>query len=269
MNVAIRLGRLWWDSVSVPLGAAVQHRALLRMLLQREVVARTSGTLLGKLWPLLQPALQVFGFWFMFAVVYDMRNLRGPGFLQYLLIGMLPWLCLVEVLNRATNLFREFSVLYARSPFPLELLPLVTMVIPGIVYTMALVITVGWMLGAVAALKALLVIPLLMIWLIPLLLLMAVTGLFTRDLGQALPFVLTLIMYATPILYFPEMLPAAGRELLWLNPFADLMALIHAWLEGTPLPRNGILRLLGLWLLLLPPCWLWFRRTLLHARELL
>jgi ABC-type polysaccharide/polyol phosphate export permease len=125
------------------------------------------------------------------------------------------------------------------------------------------------LLGAVAALKALMVIPLLMLWLLPLLLLLAVAGLFTRDLSQALPFVFTLLLYATPILYFPDMLPDAGERLLWLNPFADLMALIHAWIEGSPLPRNSGLRLLGIWLLLLPPCWLWFRRTLLHVRELL
>jgi lipopolysaccharide transport system permease protein len=269
VNVASRLGRLWWDSVSVPFGAAVQHAALLRMLLQREVVVRTSGTLLGQLWPLLQPAMQVIGFWFLFAVVYDMRTIRGPGFLQYLLLGMLPWLCLSEVLNRATNLFREFSVLYARSPFPLELLPLVILVIPGVVYTSVLVLTVTWLLGLVAALKALVVIPLLLLWLFPLLLLLAVTGLFTRDLTQGLPFVLMLLMYATPILYFPDMLPALVREYLWLNPFADLMMLIHAWVEGSALPTNSALRLFAIWLLLLPPCWLWFRRTLMHVRELL
>lgn len=269
MSVAIRLGRLWWDSVTVPLRAAVRHRALLRMLLHRELVARTSGTLLGRIWPVLQPALQMVGFWFLFAVVYDMRNMRGPDFLQYLLMGMLPWLCLNEVLLRATNLFREFSVLYARSPFPLELLPVVILVIPGLVYTLVLVLTAGWLFGLASALHALLVIPLLLLWLLPLLLLLAVAGLFTRDLGQALPFVLMLVMYATPILYFPDMLPEAVQQWLWLNPFADLMALIHAWIEGTAIPRNSALRLLGIWVLLLPPCWLWFRRTLLHVRELL
>lgn len=269
MNVAFRLGRLWWDSLFVPLGAAVQHGALLRMLLQREVTMRTSGTLLGRLWPLLQPALQIVGYWFLFAVVYNQANLRGPGFVQYLMIGMLPWLCLTEVLSRATNLFREFSVLYARSPFPLELLPLVILVIPGVVYASVLVLTALWLLGAVAALKALVVIPLLLLWLFPLVLLLAVGGLFTRDLGQALPFLLMILLFATPILYFPEMLPAAVRDVLWLNPFADLMTLIHAWVEGTSLPKRSALRLLGLWLLLLPPAWLWFRRTLLHARELL
>jgi hypothetical protein len=86
---------------------------------------------------------------------------------------------------------------------------------------------------------------------------------------QALPFVLTLLMYLTPILYFPDMLPAGLRIWLWLNPMSDWMLLIHAWLNGGVLPLESVARLLALWLLLLVPCWLWFRRTELHVRELL
>ncbi len=269
MSFWLRLGRLCLDSLCVPIAAPFRHASLIRMLVQREIAARTSGTLLGKLWPLVQPGLQVLGFWFMFAVVYDMRNARGPSFLQYLLLGMLPWLCLSEVLSRSTGLFREFSVLFARSPFPLEVLPSVVVVIPGIVYSTVLVLTTGWMLGVVAALKAVLVIPLLLLWALPLLLLCAVIGLFVRDFGQALPFVLTLLMYVTPILYFPDMLPPQVRDWMWLNPLADWMTVIHGLLTGTAFPMNSVWRLAALWLVLLVPGWLLYRRTLLHVRELL
>jgi lipopolysaccharide transport system permease protein len=97
----------------------------------------------------------------------------------------------------------------------------------------------------------------------------AVVGLFVRDFGQALPFLLTLLMYLTPILYFPDMLPVGMRHYLWLNPMVDWMAVIHAWLTAMPVPFESLWRLFGLWLLLLAPSWLLFRRTLLHARELL
>lgn len=269
MNAISRTVRLYSDSVSVPLFAAARHHSLMRMLVQRELANRTSGTFLGRLWPLLQPALQVIGFWFLFAVVYDMRTLRGPGFVQYMLLGILPWMCFSEVLTRATNVFREFSALYSRSPFPLEVLPSVVMVIPALVYTPVLALTALWLLGSAAALKALVLIPLLLIWTLPILLLCAVIGLFVRDFGQALPFTLTLLMYVTPILYFPDMLPAAIKDAMWLNPMADWMAVIHTTLGGEALPLNSVWRLLGLWLLLLAPAWLWFRRTLLHVRELL
>jgi lipopolysaccharide transport system permease protein len=269
MNPLRRFAMLYAEALWLPVTALRGHAALLRMLVQREIVNRTSGTLLGRLWPLLQPALQVLGFWFLFAVVYDMQNVRGPGYAQYLLLGILPWLCFSELLARATGLFREFGALYARSPFPLHILPVVILVLPTVVYTLVLALTADWLLGAAAALKTLLLVPALVLWTLPLVLLCAVVGLFVRDFGQALPFLLTLLLYLTPILYFPDMLPAGGRALLWLNPMADWMALVHAFLGGSPVTLAGVARLAGLWLLLLGPCWLLYRRTMLHAREIL
>lgn len=269
MNPLVRLLRLIADSIFMPLGAPLRHASLLRMLVQREIAVRTSGTLLGRLWPLLQPALQVVGFWFLFAVVFDMRNIRGPDYLQYLLLGMLPWLCLNEVLSRSAGLFREFSPLFARTPFPLEVLPMVTYAIPAMVYTAVLGLTALWLLGVAAMLKSLIVIPLLLLWALPLMLLVAVIGLFVRDFGQMLPFLLTLLMYVTPILYFPEQLPQFVRAWLWLNPMADWMSVIHNMLTGGAVASASVMRLAGLWFLMLAPCWLLYRRTLLHVRELL
>jgi lipopolysaccharide transport system permease protein len=123
--------------------------------------------------------------------------------------------------------------------------------------------------GPLAALQALLVVPLLLLWLLPLTLLFSVVGVFARDFTQALPFVLTLIMYSTPILYFPDFLPATLQEWLWLNPFADLVALIHAVVDTTRVNWHGVARLFGLWLLLLAPCWAVFRRSVPHVREVL
>lgn len=269
MNALLQIGRLGIDSVRLPLLAVLRYPSLVRMLVQRELATRTSGTSLGRLWPLLQPALQVVGYWFLYAVVFDMRNLRGPGYLQYFMLGLLPWMCFAEVMSRATSMFREFSTLYARAPFPLEVLPSVILVIPAVVYTPVLALAAWWLVGGIAAAKALLIIPLILVWALPILLLCAVTGLFVRDFGQALPFMLMLLSFLTPIFYMPDMLPAAVSKWMWLNPMADWMAVIHAWITGAALPMDSLWRLLGLWLLLLAPAWLWFRRTLLHVRELL
>jgi lipopolysaccharide transport system permease protein len=269
MKLLLDIACLYGEALCLPLTVMRNHAALLRMLVQREIVNRTSGTWLGRLWPLLQPALQVVGFWFLFAVVYDMRNLRGPGFVQYMLLGMLPWLCFSEVMSRATGLFREFSSLYARSPFPLSILPVVILVLPTLVYSPVFALTTAWLLGPVAAVKALLFIPVLVLWALPLVLLCAVVGLFVRDFGQALPFLLTLLLYLTPILYFPDMLPVGLRDWLWINPMADWMAVIHAVLTGEPVDVAGVRRLVAVWGVLLAPCWLLYQRTIVHAREIL
>jgi lipopolysaccharide transport system permease protein len=202
--VITSLGANLRDSLLVPLRACRNHASLLVMLIRRDVVSRTSGTLLGRLWPLLQPALQVLGFWFMFDVVWSSRAGGDANFLEYLLVGILPWLLLTEVLTRSAGLFREFSALYRRTPFPVELLPILVMVIPGIVYLVVFCGVALTFYGPGGALHALLVVPLLLLWLLPLAFLFSVLGVFLRDFAQALPFVLILVKYATPILYRPE-----------------------------------------------------------------
>ena len=241
------------------------------MLLRRDIVSRTSGTVLGLLWPLVQPALQVAGFWFLFDIVYGMRFNRGPDFLSYLLVGMVPWLCMTEVLGRSAGMFREFSSLYRRTPFPIELLPVLIMLIPALVYTLVYALLVLLMTGPEAMLKSLLIVPLVMMWILPLVMLFSVLGLFARDFAQALPFLLMLLMYCTPILYFPDMLPEGSRVFLLLNPVADIMGLIHAMVQGEQFVFSGwaVVRLTVEWLLLLGPCWLVFRRSLPHIREVL
>lgn len=252
-----------------PFATAAANASLLWVLIRRDLANRTSGTLLGGFWPLIQTALQVAGFWFLFDVIYGMRFASGPSFLEYLLVGILPWLCLVEVLSRATGMLLEFSPLYKRNPFPLEILPVLIMVIPAVVFSLVYFAAILFLFGPGTALLALPVIPLLLLWLLPLCLILPVLGLFMKDFAQALPFLLTVAMYVTPILYFPAMLPDGAQPWLALNPFADLMALIHGLVQGQPVTPGNLLRPLVLWLALLGPAWLVFRRSLPHVREVL
>ena len=111
------------------------------------------------------------------SVLLQVRMDRGEDFPQYMLLGIMPWLLLTEVLTRSAGLFREFAALYRRTPFPVELLPVLIMVIPGLVH---MVVFFGLALvfhGPVAALQSLIVIPLLLLWLLPLAQLFSVLGL--------------------------------------------------------------------------------------------
>jgi len=250
--------------------ALARQRELIRLLLRRDIVARTSGTLLGGLWMLFQPALQVAALWFLLDVVLKVRfpGMEG-GFVGYYLTGMLPWLMISEILLRSLGVMTEYSSLYQRSVFPLAILPLVPWMVSGGIYTLIFVVVALAISGLHGALGALILMFALLLWLAPMAYFLAVIGLFVRDVQQMAPFVLTMLLYVTPILYLPTAFPEQLRWWLEINPFAHWMVLAHALVQGQPWDSKDVIILLLLWLVaLFPALWL-FRRSEPHMREAL
>lgn len=64
--------------ILVPIRTSIKHMSLMQMLIKREIVTRTSGTVLGILWPLLQPAMQVLGFGFCLMWCMACAKTAGP-----------------------------------------------------------------------------------------------------------------------------------------------------------------------------------------------
>lgn len=246
-----------------------EHRALLGLLMRRDMVARTSGTLLGGAWMLVQPALQVLGLWFFLDVVLKVRSPSQVPFVDYFLLGMVVWLMINEILQRNLMVMVEFGPLYQRTLFPLPLLPLLPVLLSGAIYGAVLVALAAVLAGARGALAAALLVPAVLLWLVPLSYLLAVLGLFVREARQMVPFALTLMMYITPIMYMPELLPPSMQPWLALNPLADVMVLVHAAVQGSAWDWGHVARPVGLWALLWPLCWALFRRTEPHMREAL
>ena len=253
----------------MPVRLLLAQRALLRLLIRREMVARTSGTLLGGAWMVVQPALQIVGLWFFLDVVLKVRSPGRVPFVNYFLVGMIGWMMMSEILQRNLTVLVEFGPLYQRTIFPLPLLPLLPLLVSGAIYGTVFVAVSGLLEGAAAALGAGLMVLFLLVWLIPLGYFLAVIGLFVREARLVVPFVLTLLMYLTPIMYMPEQLPQALRAWTVLNPVADIMVLLHAVVQGEAWNWGNIARPLAVWMVLTPAAWMLFKRTEPHMREAL
>lgn len=250
-----------------PFKTLLAQRSLVRLLLRRDIKLRTSGTILGGLWMILQPALQVAALWFLLDVILHIKFPGMVSFLDYFLIGMVPWLMMSEIMVRNLSVLNEFSALYQRAVFPVAVLPMLPALVSGLVYGVIYFVLVLILQGSGAAVRSVLVILGLLIWLVPIGYLLAVLGLFIKDAGNSVGFILTMTMYLTPIIYMPEMLPEFARQLLVLNPFADVMAIIHGVLQGMPFEIGNVLRPMLLWVLLLAPAWVLFCRSEPHMRE--
>jgi lipopolysaccharide transport system permease protein len=234
-----------------------RNRKLIRSMVRRDILARYRGSFGGALWTFLNPFLLMATYAFVFGVVLKTKfagDSTGIGWVLYLLAGMMPWLAVSEAVGRAPSIVLEYRNFVKKLVFPLETLP-ANLVISGAVtevFTVAI-----FLVGLVVARRP---IPPSVVWLpaliIPQLLMtaglcwiLAALGVFMRDLGTIMGFVLTLWFFITPICY-PEAsiatLPHAALRVLTLNPMFHLVAGYRLVLLENRTP--GWASLAGLWI---------------------
>jgi lipopolysaccharide transport system permease protein len=211
-----------------------RNRKLIRSMVRRDLLARYRGSFGGALWTFLNPLLLMATYAFLFGVVLQQRfgaDTSRMGYVLYFLAGMLPWLAFSEAVGRAPYVIVEHRNFVKKLVFPLETLP-ANLVIAG-----AVTETFGLLIFIVGLLAARHTIPAAVVWLpvliIPQLLLtaglcwfLAALGIFVRDLGAVIGFVLTLWFFLTPICY-PEAswssVPHDAVRILSANPMYILV----------------------------------------------
>ncbi len=207
--------------------------SLLVALVQRSLEVRYRGSLLGRMWPLLNQLAQVLIYTYVLSIVLRVRSgLDGGGrpltFGLWLFAGLLPWSTFSSGLSRATGSVITQPNLVKKVVFPLTLLPLVPILTTFIESTIGMVMLTVF-IGIVTQKihPTLLLLPL--VW-IPQLCLTAGLGfllasltVFIRDIRQIIDVFLRLWFYATPIIYPASRIPEPFQTLvLWLNPIASI-----------------------------------------------
>ena len=196
----------------------------------RELREQYAGSLLGVLWSLLQPALLVLLYWWVFSAVLRMRFPEGTAlentpFIVFLLSAMLPWFAFQEGLNRATGAIIARRDMVRKVHFPVQVFPLAAATAAFVVhvgiYCGFLAVLALWQGGlSPGALGAIMILLGLQFAVTAGLgLLLASLTVYLRDVAQALGVLLMVLFYTAPILYPLTLVPAQYHGLMYLNPF--------------------------------------------------
>jgi len=244
------LGRLFL----LPVQSLWGHRRLIRSMARRDIAARYRGSFGDVLWTVLHPLLLMLTYFFVFGIVLQSRFGADPsrsGFVLYFLAGLLPWLPFSEAAGRAPSLILEHRNFVKKLVFPVETLPVHQALAAMVSEAFAL----GVFLVLLAATRG--SVPLTIVWLpvllIPQLMLtvglgwfLSALGVFVRDLGQVIGFLLTLGFFLTPICYPESALPATAVGVLDKNPMFILVRAYRAiLLEGR---APALWPCVGLWI---------------------
>jgi lipopolysaccharide transport system permease protein len=203
-------------------------RELLRQLATREVRVRYKQTVLGAAWAILQPLSMMLVFTIFFGRFARLPSDGAPYPLFYF-GALVPWSFFAGALALATNSLTNEAGLLTKVYFPRAVIPIASLLAASLDFLIACgCLGVMLVLYRVPPRAAWLLLPLLLVIQIVLtlgigLFLSAVNVMF-RDVRYAVPLLLQLWLYATPIVYPLSLVPAFLRP--WYvacNPMAVLI----------------------------------------------
>lgn len=216
----------------------VRYRQLLVEMTWRELADPFAGSMLGVTWSVLHPLLMMAVYAAVFSIIFrgqSEENIHGFDFTVQMMSAYLPWMAFSHGVLSGCSAVRNKANLVKQVVFPLEVLPLKTVLaclLPQAVGTAFVFFYSLIRFGAVPWTWTLW--PLLLLFEVMLLggVVMAVSaiGVYLRDLRDVLQVLFMILFYATPILYTENTLhhgnPNVQRiidGLLTFNPVSVLV----------------------------------------------
>lgn len=241
-----------------------RYRELLRSLVARNLKAKYQRSALGFVWTMLNPLLMIAVLVGVFSTII---RIQIDHYWAFLISGYFAWNYLSQMLNTGTYILAEHGRLTRAVRFPAEV-PVLAAVLArlfefGVEMSLTLVALAVLLHGHVPASFALLPVLVVLQVLIALglVLPLSVVSVFFRDVEHALPVVLTVLFYVTPVFYSLDHAPAWLQPLMLCNPMAGLLTLYHVTLYEGRFPEGWLLGLTtGVALLLAPMGYAIFNR---------
>ena len=230
-----------------------RYREILLVLVLRDLRARSKQAYLGYFWVVAQPLLLTGVFTFLVQRVLGRGDSQGVPYPVFLMAALIPWQFFVNSLNESAESLVKNVDLVRQVYFPREILalyPLFARLLDVAIASVALAVLMVIFRVPVSAwaLLAPYVILVEMLFAAAIGLLLSAANVAWRDVSRALPLVLSLLLYAVPVLYTADQLPASFRPLYLLNPIARLIEDFRAAILGTHDPdlvALGVLTVAG------------------------
>jgi lipopolysaccharide transport system permease protein len=239
-------------AVLAPFLQLYRCRSLLLKTLATEARQKFAGSVIGRAWLLLGPALLMGLYACIYLFIFRIRPLEmAPlDYVLYIFAGLVPFLGFAEALSSgATSLSRDKSILL-NTVFPAELVPLRAVLASHLPTAAGLAIICGLSLALGHRSAAILLVP--GVLLLQLMLaaglcwILALANLVLRDIQQLLTYINLVLLIVSPIAYTPDMVPPALEFLIYLNPFAYVVICYqHPLAFGEPPPLHMLALLAG------------------------
>lgn len=235
--------RSGWQALD--LREAVHYRDLFAFLVWRDIKVRYRQTILGGLWAILQPLIAMLVFTFVFNRMAGVKSGAAP-YPLFAFAGLVPWTFFSAGMSQSSNSLIGNQALVSKIYFPRVFIPLGSISALGLDLFLSLglyavlLVYYHWRLTS-----AVLLLP---VFILTAFLAAGGAGLVLsalnvnfRDVKYAVPFLIQMGIFVTPVIYPVSYVPHRWRWVAALNPMTGVVLGFRHALLGTPEPWDLIL----------------------------
>jgi len=203
-------------------GEIWNYRELLYFLTWRDVKVRYKQTVIGAAWAVIQPVMTMLIFTVIFHRLARIES-EGVPYPIFAFAGLLPWQLFAGALQRSIQSVVSSAPLITKVYFPRLIVPIAATISATMDFAVAFIvlvlmaigfnITPTWRLVALPGFVALALLSALAmgLWL-------SALNVRYRDVGHAVPFLIQIWMFASPVAYPSTLVPERWQVLYGLNP---------------------------------------------------
>ena len=217
-----------------------EYRDLFYFLVWRDIKALYAQTILGLSWAIIQPLVQIILFTIIFGTVAKVPT-DGIPYILFSSVAIIPWTYMSQAMSQSSQSLISGSSMLGKIYFPRLIFPITPVLSRLIDFGVSISIILCILLYyRVSPTWNLIYFPLFFIMMmsIPLGIGLWLSSLAIRfrDVNQAMPFFIRMLMFSAPIVYSASSIPEGYRIIYSLNPVVGVIEGFRACLLGTPMP---------------------------------
>lgn len=205
--------------------AVFNNRTLFQMLVYRDFKSRYLDSFIGLPWAFVQPAMYVLVIWFAFTFGLRAGNTdSGLPFGAWLIVGMIPWLFISQTMIVSCMAIIEYSYLIKKTSFPVSLIPIIKIFSGMIVHFIIVACVAALLLFSYHIMPTIYWIQIfyylfaIVVLLTGIGLFVASVNVFIKDMAHIVNILVTILFWATPIIWPYSMMHGNLKYLALLNP---------------------------------------------------
>lgn len=224
-------------------------REVMRMLIRRDLIVRFRQTYFGLAWLLFKPLMLMVVMSFAFGYLAGFEKKHEAPYPLLIFCGVIPWYFFSNAVPDAMNSLLGNIHIIQKTYFPRAIIPVAAVAVDAAEFLVA------WFLFMLACIWyeylpswQVVFFPLFCLQLLVLCtaigLWLSILNIQFRDIGNLVPFLLTIGLFVTPVGYTSMRIPEAWQAVYMLNPLAGIIeglrwSLLHG-MDGFPLASVAV-----------------------------